>query len=206
MSGVIGVVDDDVVSSSNLQRQVIHRDADIGVPKVFSAQKAIAALNPHIEVLPYQRRLSVQDAPDLIAEYDLVIDGSDNFDTRYLVNAACVAAGKPLISGAISQWEGQLSLYDPAHDAPCYACIFPQAPAPGLAPSCAEAGVVGALPGVVGAMMAAEAIKEIAGAGQSARGRLMIYDALWGESRQITIRRDRECAVCGALDRAAAPA
>jgi len=196
--GRIGVVDDDVVSNSNLQRQVIHRDADIDLPKVFSAQKAIAALNPHIEVLPYQRRLSAQDAPDLIAQYDLVIDGTDNFETRSLVNAACVAAGKPLISGAISQWEGQLSLYDPAHDAPCYACIFPQAPAPGLAPSCAEAGVVGALPGVVGAMMATEAIKEITGAGQSARGRLMIYDALWGESRQIAIRRDPDCAVCAA--------
>jgi molybdopterin/thiamine biosynthesis adenylyltransferase len=143
--GRIGVVDDDVVSNSNLQRQVIHRDADIGLPKVFSAQKAIAALNPHIEVLPYQRRLSAQDAADLIAQYDLVIDGTDNFETRFLVNAACVATGKPLISGAISQWEGQLSLYDPAQGAPCYACVFPQAPAPGLAPSCAEAGVVGAL-------------------------------------------------------------
>ena len=196
--GRIGVVDDDVVSNSNLQRQVIHRDADIGLPKVFSAQKAIAALNPHIEVLPYQRRLSAQDAAELIAQYDLVIDGTDNYETRSLVNAACVVTGKPLISGAISQWEGQLSLFDPAQDAPCYACIFPQAPAPGLAPSCAEAGVVGALPGVVGAMMATEAIKEITGAGQSARGRLMIYDALWGESRQISIRRDPECAVCAA--------
>jgi len=203
--GRIGVVDDDVVSNSNLQRQVLHRDRDIGVAKVFSAQRALAALNPHIEILPYQRRLSATDAPDLIAEYDLVIDGSDNFETRYLVNAACVAAGKPLISGAIAQWEGQVSLYDPAHDAPCYACLFPQAPAPGLAPSCAEAGVVGALPGVVGAMMAAEAIKEITGAGQSARGRLMIYDALWGESRQISVRRNRDCVVCGALDSSPAP-
>lgn len=196
--GQIGVVDDDVVSNSNLQRQVIHRDADIGMPKVFSAQKAMAALNLHIEIRPFNRRLTAVDAEALIAEYDLVLDGTDNFDTRYLVNAACVATGKPLISGAITQWEGQLSLYDPARGAPCYACVFPQAPAPGLAPSCAEAGVVGALPGVVGSMMAAEAIKEITGAGQSARGRLMIYDALWGESRQIGVKRRADCAVCGA--------
>ncbi|MCE5973870.1 HesA/MoeB/ThiF family protein [Sinirhodobacter sp. WL0062] len=196
--GTIGVVDDDEVSNSNLQRQVIHRDADIGKPKVFSAQAAMQALNPFIEVRPYNRRLSAEDAAELVAEYDLVLDGTDNFDTRYLVNAACVAAGKPLISGAIAQWEGQLSLYDPARDAPCYACVFPQAPASGLAPSCAEAGVVGALPGVVGAMMAAEAIKEIVGAGASARGRLMIYDALWGENRQIGVKRRSDCAVCGA--------
>ncbi|KFE36737.1 HesA/MoeB/ThiF family protein [Thioclava atlantica] len=195
--GRIGVIDDDVVSNSNLQRQVIHRDADIGMPKVFSAQKAMLALNPHIEVRPYHRRLGPEEARALIADYDLVIDGSDNFDTRYMVNAACVATERPLISGAITQWEGQLSLYDPARDAPCYACVFPKAPAPGLAPSCAEAGVVGALPGVVGAMMAAETIKEITGAGASARGRLMIYDALWGESRQITVKRRAECAVCG---------
>ncbi|WGT49168.1 HesA/MoeB/ThiF family protein [Thioclava nitratireducens] len=196
-AGRIGVVDDDVVSNSNLQRQVIHRDADLGMPKVFSAQKAMLALNPHIEVLPYNRRLSAADAEGLVAEYDLVLDGTDNFDTRYLVNAACVATGTPLISGAITQWEGQLSLYDPAKGAPCYACVFPEAPAAGLAPTCAEAGVVGALPGVVGSMMATEAIKEITGAGQSARGRLMIYDALWGESRQFGVKRRADCAVCG---------
>lgn len=195
--GTIGVVDDDVVSNSNLQRQVIHRDADIGMPKVFSAQAAMLALNPFITVHPYNRRLQAEDAAALVADYDLVLDGTDNFDTRYLLNAACVAAGKPLLSGAIAQWEGQLSLYDPARGAPCYACVFPQAPAAGLAPSCAEAGVVGALPGVIGAMMAAEAIKEITGAGASARGRLMIYDALWGENRQIAVRRRPDCAVCG---------
>jgi molybdopterin/thiamine biosynthesis adenylyltransferase len=195
--GTIGVADDDVVSNSNLQRQVIHRDADIGMPKVFSAQAAMLSLNPFITVHPYNRRLQAEDAAALVADYDLVLDGTDNFDTRYLLNAACVAAGKPLLSGAIAQWEGQLSLYDPARGAPCYACVFPQAPAAGLAPSCAEAGVVGALPGVIGAMMAAEAIKEITGAGASARGRLMIYDALWGESRQIAVRRRPDCAVCG---------
>ena len=195
--GTIGVIDDDTVSNSNLQRQVIHADDRLGMAKVFSAQAAIGALNPHVTVRPYNRRLTAGDAAALFADYDLVLDGSDNFATRYLVNAAAVAAGRPLISAAITQWEGQISLYDPAGGAPCYACIFPDAPAEGLAPSCAEAGVMGALPGVVGAMMAVEAIKEITGAGKSLRGRMMIYDALWGESRQITLRRRADCPVCG---------
>lgn len=197
--GRIGVIDDDTVSNSNLQRQVIHADARIGMPKVFSAEIAMKALNPFVEVRPYNRRLTAAEAPALFADYDLILDGSDNFDTRYLVNAAAVAAGRPLIAGAIAQWEGQLGLYDPAHGAPCYACVFPEAPAPGLAPSCAEAGVVGALPGVVGAMMAMEAIKEIAGAGQSLRGRMILYDALWGENRQIAVKRRPDCPVCGAV-------
>ncbi|MCL7464453.1 HesA/MoeB/ThiF family protein [Phaeovulum sp. NW3] len=196
--GTVGVIDDDVVSNSNLQRQVIHTDARIGMPKVFSAELQMKALNPYIEVRPYNRRLSEADAPALFAEYDLILDGTDNFATRYMVNAAAVAAGKPLIAGAIAQWEGQLSVYDPARGAPCFACVFPEAPAPGLAPSCAEAGVVGALPGVVGAMMATEAIKEITGAGQGLRGRLLIHDALWGESRQIAVKPRPDCAVCGA--------
>lgn len=196
--GTVGVIDDDVVSNSNLQRQVIHTDARIGMPKVFSAELQMKALNPYIEVRPYNRRLCEADAPALFAEYDLILDGTDNFATRYMVNAAAVAAGKPLIAGAIAQWEGQLSVYDPARGAPCFACVFPEAPAAGLAPSCAEAGVVGALPGVVGAMMATEAIKEITGAGQGLRGRLLIHDALWGESRQIAVKPRPDCAVCGA--------
>ncbi|MCV2870172.1 molybdopterin-synthase adenylyltransferase MoeB [Defluviimonas sp. WL0002] len=195
--GTIGVVDDDTVSSSNLQRQVIHTDARIGQPKVFSAEAAMKALNPFIDVRPYNRRLSAEDAAALFDEYDLVLDGSDNFDTRYMVNAACVAAGKPLISAAITQWEGQISIYDPAHGAPCYACIFPDRPADGLAPACAVAGVMGALPGVVGAMMAVEAIKEITGAGDVLRGRMLIYDALYAEARGISLKRNPDCAVCG---------
>lgn len=197
--GTIGVIDDDTVSNSNLQRQVIHTDARIGMPKVFSAQAAMAALNPFVTVRPYNRRLTAEEAPALFADYDLILDGSDNFPTRLLVNAAAVSAGKPLISGAIAQWEGQLGLFDPARGAPCYACIFPEAPAEGLAPACAEAGVMGALPGVVGAMMAAEAIKEITGAGQSLRGRLLIYDALWGENRTVGLKRRAGCAVCGGV-------
>lgn len=195
--GTIGVIDDDVVSSSNLQRQVLHRDADIGKPKVFSAEAALRALNPFITVRPYNRRLDDTIAAELVADYDLILDGSDNFETRHLVNRACVAAGKPLIAGAIAQWEGQLSLYDPARGAPCLACVFPVIPAAGLAPSCAEAGVVGALPGVIGGMMAAEAIKEITGAGATLRGRLVIHDVLWAESRQITVKRNPGCPVCG---------
>src|SRR6056297_1433084 len=187
--GTIGVIDDDEVDNSNLQRQVIHRDADIGLPKVQSAMAAMQAQNPSVVVRPYQRRLSPEIAEDLFADYDLILDGTDNFETRYLANAAAVAQGKPLISGALSQWEGQLSVFDPARGAPCYQCIFPEEPAPGLAPSCAEAGVLGPLPGGVGAMMAAEAIKIITGAGQALRGEMLIYDALYGESRQIAVGR-----------------
>ena len=195
--GTIGVIDDDVVENANLQRQVIHRDTDIGVAKVFSAQQAMEAQNPSVIVRPYHRRLTEEIAAELFADYDLILDGTDNFSTRYLVNRTAVALGKPLISGALSQWEGQLSVFDPANGAPCYQCIFPEAPAPGLAPSCAEAGVVGPLPGVVGAMMAVEAIKVITGAGQALRGEMLIYDALYGESRKITLTPRADCPVCG---------
>ncbi len=195
--GTIGVIDDDEVENANLQRQVIHRHEDIGKPKVFSAQAAMQAQNPNVIVRPYHRRLSAENAADLFAEYDLILDGTDNFETRYLVNRAAVATGKPLISGALSQWEGQLSVFDPGAGAPCYQCIFPEAPAPGLAPSCSEAGVVGPLPGVIGAMMALEAIKVIAQAGQPLRGAMLIYDALYGETRRIGLARRPDCPVCG---------
>lgn len=195
--GTIGIIDDDVVDNANLQRQVIHRDADIGLPKVFSAQAAMIAQNPYVTVRPYERRLTDEIVEELISEYDLVLDGCDNFETRYLVNRTCVALGKPLISGALTQWEGQLSVFDPANDAPCYQCIFPQAPAPELAPSCAEAGVIGPLPGVVGSMMAVEAIKVITDAGASLRGEMIIYDGLYGESRKITLEPRADCPICG---------
>lgn len=195
--GRIGVIDDDVVDATNLQRQVIHTDARIDMPKVHSAAQAAEAVNPYVEMRPYQRRLSEAFAADLFAEYDLVLDGTDNFDTRYLANRVAVAQGKPLISGALSQWEGQVSVFDPAKGAPCYQCIFPEAPAPGLAPSCAEAGVLGPLPGVVGAMMAVEAVKVITQAGAALRGEMLIYDALYGESRKISLSRRADCPVCG---------
>lgn len=194
--GTIGVIDDDVVDTSNLQRQVIHRDKDIGMAKVFSAKAAMLAQNPHIEVRPYHRRLNREIAATLFSEYDVVLDGSDNFETRYLSNEVAAKLGKPLISGALSQWEGQLSVFDPAGGTPCYACVFPKAPAAGLAPSCAEAGVMGPLPGVVGAMMAGEAIKLITGAGQALRGQMLIYDALYGETRTLALTRAPDCAVC----------
>ena len=196
--GTIGVIDDDIVDNSNLQRQVIHTDARIGMPKVFSAEAAMKAQNPAVQVRPYNRRLTDSDAEALFAEYDLILDGTDNFDTRYLANRTAAALKKPLISGALSQWEGQISTFDPARGTPCYQCIFPEEPAPGLAPSCAIAGVLGPLPGVVGSMMAVEAIKEIAGAGEGLRGRMLIYDALFGESRVITMKPRADCPICGA--------
>ncbi|MCO4846901.1 MAG: HesA/MoeB/ThiF family protein [Yoonia sp.] len=198
--GTIGVIDDDVVDNANLQRQVIHTDARIGDPKVQSAADAMTAQNPFVTVRPYQRRLTAQDAAGIIGDYDLVLDGTDNFDTRYLVNATCVALGKPLIAAALTQWEGQISLYDPASDAPCFACIFPDAPDPALVPTCAEAGVIGPLPGVVGSMMALEAVKEITSAGESLRGRLMIYDALYSQVRVVKAKRQPTCAVCGGTE------
>jgi len=196
--GTIGVIDADVVEGSNLQRQIIHTDGRIGLPKVQSAEIAMRALNPFITVQPYQRRLDEETAAALIADYDLVLDGTDNFDTRYLVNRVCTALGKPLISAAITQWEGQISLYDPAQGSPCYECVFPERPLPGMVPTCAEAGVAAPLPGVVGSLMASEAVKHITGAGETLRGRLMIFDALYAEARVIGIKKRADCPVCAA--------
>jgi molybdopterin/thiamine biosynthesis adenylyltransferase len=195
--GTIGVIEDDIVENANLQRQIIHRDEDIGVPKVFSAQNAMRAQNPHIEVRAYHRRLTKDILPELFAEYDLILDGCDNFETRYLVNETANALGKPLISGALSQWEGQLSVFDPANGTPCYQCVFPNAPAADLAPACSEAGVIGPLPGVIGAMMAQEAIKLITGAGHVLRAEMLIYDGLYGETRKLTLKRRDDCPTCG---------
>ena len=194
--GCIGIMDADVVDASNLQRQIIHKDKGIGLAKVQSAREAIFALNPYVTVRPYQRRFDA-DTAAVLQDYDLVLDGSDNFDTRYLVNKMAAQAGIPLISAAITQWEGQISLYDPAHGMPCYECIFPDRPAPGLVPTCAEAGVAAPLPGVIGAMMAMEAVKHITQAGLTLRGRLLIHDALYAETRVIEITRRSDCPVCG---------
>lgn len=194
--GTIGVIDDDTVDASNLQRQVIHRDGWVGMPKVQAAATAMKELNPHVALRPYNRRLTDDIAADMIADYDLVLDGCDNFDTRYLVNRVCVATGVPLISAAMTQWEGQISVYDPAGGTPCYACVFPNRPAPGLVPTCAEAGVIGPLPGVMGSMMALEALKVLTGAGESLRGRLLIYDALFAEMRVMVAKPRADCPVC----------
>ena len=193
--GRITLVDDDVVSRSNLQRQVIYRDDLRGEPKAYAAAQAMMALNPHVDVTPLIRRIGAGDA-DLVAGHDLVIDGTDSHGSRAGVNAACVAAGVPLLSGAIARWEGQVTLFDPARGAPCMACLFPDAPAAQM--PCAEAGVIGALPGVIGSMMALEAIKHLTGAGQGLAGRLVLYDGLHAETRVIGCARDPDCAVCGA--------
>lgn len=195
--GMIGIVDDDVVEVSNLQRQVIHATARVGEKKTASAAKALRALNPHVAVAEHDLRLDADNAGDLFAGYDLILDGTDNFPIRLAINAAAVAARVPVVGGMLSQWEGQLAVWDPAHGGPCLACIFPEAPAAGLAPSCAEAGVLGPLPGIIGTMMAGEAVKLITGAGEPLRGRLLIWDALHAEPRVIRLRRDPGCAVCG---------
>ncbi len=197
--GRLGIVDDDAVSLSNLQRQILYSTEDIGAAKTERAKAALGQINPHVSVDLHPVRLDACNADELVSQYDLVLDGSDNFATRYLVNAACVRAKKPLISAAMSQWEGQISVYDPNTGGPCYRCVFPEAPAEGLAPNCAQAGVMGALAGVMGSMMASEAIKVITGAGAPLRGALYIYDALYGESRKLSLSQRQDCPDCGAI-------
>ena len=197
--GTIGVIDDDTVSTSNLQRQIIHADADFGSPKVHSAAKRIRAINPHVSVRAYNQRLTPEVAPEIFADYDLIVDGTDTFATRQMVNDAAVAASKPLIAGAITQWEGQVTIYDPAAGAPCLTCLFPKAPAAGLAPSCAEAGVIGALPGIIGSIMALETIKEITGAGTTLRGILLLWDGLDADARRISVAKRPDCPTCGSI-------
>jgi molybdopterin/thiamine biosynthesis adenylyltransferase len=194
--GTIGVIDDDTVENANLQRQVIHTEERIGTHKVFSAKAQMLAQNPHIEVKPYNRRLDEEIAEELIADYDLILEGSDNFETRYLVNKIAVEQQKPMVSGALSQWEGQISVFDPARKGPCYQCIFPEKPADGLAPSCAEAGVFAPLPGVIGTMMAGEAMKLILKTGATLTGSMLIYDAHFGVTRQIRLNKRTDCPIC----------
>jgi adenylyltransferase/sulfurtransferase len=197
--GRLTIIDDDAVSLSNLQRQVLHATSRVGMPKGESARAALAEVNPGVETELRETRLTGANAEALLAGHDLVLDGSDNFDTRYLANAVCARLRIPLIAAAIGQWEGQISTYKPWEGGPCYACIFPRRPAEGLAPSCAEAGVLGALAGVMGAMQAGEAVKEIAGAGESLSGRLLLWDALGAEARTIRVRRRESCEVCAVL-------
>lgn len=194
--GTVGVIDDDTVENVNLQRQIIHLDRNIGMPKVHSAAEAMKAQNPFVTVRPYARRLTGDIAAELFADYDLVLDGTDNFETRRLVNVTAVETNTPLIAAALTQWEGQISLYDPANGGPCYQCVFPETPDPALVPDCAAAGVVAPLPGVIGAMMAVEAIKRITGAGDGLSGRLMIYDALYAQTRIISVKSRADCPVC----------
>ncbi|MCC7384681.1 MAG: molybdopterin-synthase adenylyltransferase MoeB [Deltaproteobacteria bacterium] len=195
--GTIGVVDPDIVDRSNLQRQILHRDQDIGVPKVDSAERAMLDLNPDVRVVKYAERLSSQNVMRILdAGWDVVIDGCDNFPTRYLVNDACVFRRLPNVHGSIFRFEGQVSVFAPHIGGPCYRCLYPEPPPPGVAPSCAEAGVIGALPGVIGTMQAIEAIKLTLGAGRSLIGRLLQYDALEQSWQELRLRRDPKCRVC----------
>jgi molybdopterin/thiamine biosynthesis adenylyltransferase len=194
--GTIGIIDNDVVSLSNLQRQILYREHDVGKSKVFATQKNILEINPHIEIKPYNRLLDSRNAQKLISEYDIIIDGSDNLKTRHLVNFACVKEKKPLISGAISQWEGQISLFDPSKNYPCYSCIFPESDKENLTRSCADVGVLSSLPGVIGSLMAVEAIKEITAVGDSLRGKLFLYDAMSCKTIKIEAERNKNCKVC----------
>lgn len=196
--GRIGLADPDTVSLSNLQRQIIYRTSDAGRPKGLAAAEALRALNPLVDIHALRRKVMAGDVR-LIQEYDLVLDGTDGFEDRAAINDACVAAGVPLIAGAISQWEGQLTSYDPTSGGPCFTCIFPNAPAPGLQLPCAEAGVAGPLPGVIGSMMALEAIRQITGAGRNMVGQMLVYDGLYGETRNIAIKRRPDCPVCSGV-------
>jgi molybdopterin/thiamine biosynthesis adenylyltransferase/rhodanese-related sulfurtransferase len=194
--GTLGIVDHDVVDLSNLQRQVLHETPAVGERKTRSASRRIAGINPHVQVETFDTRLSSTNAREIIRGFDLVLDGSDNFPTRYLVNDACVLEGKPLVSGSILRFEGQLSLFA-TPDGPCYRCLFAEPPAADLVPSCADAGVLGVLPGIIGTLQALEAIKWIVGLGRSAAGRLLVFDALQLRLREVVVRRDPACVVCG---------
>ena len=194
--GRIGIVDFDVVDYSNLQRQIIHGTPDVGRPKLDSARDSLAAINPEVDVETHNLALSSGNALDLFREYDIIVDGTDNFPTRYLVNDACVLLGKPNCYGSIFRFEGQASVFG-APDGPCYRCLYPEPPPPGLVPSCAEGGVLGILPGVVGTIQATEAVKLIMGAGEPLIGRFLIYDALRMRFRELKLRKDPDCPVCG---------
>ena len=195
--GTIGIVDPDRVDLSNLQRQVVHGTSDLGRLKTESARDRLADLNPEIELVLHPERLTSTNALDLIRPYHIVLDGSDNFPTRYLVNDACALLGRPYVYGSILRFEGQVSLFDAA-GGPCYRCLFAEPPPPQLVPGCAEAGVIGVLPGIVGSLMALEAIKWSLGRGESLLGRLLVFDALRARFREVRVRKDPECPLCGA--------
>jgi sulfur-carrier protein adenylyltransferase/sulfurtransferase len=194
--GRIGIVDFDVVDFSNLQRQVIHGTPDVGRSKLASAKDRLLALNPHVTIDTYETALSSKNALELFKPYDVILDGTDNFPTRYLTNDACVLLGKPNAYGSIFRFEGQASVFA-TKNGPCYRCLYPEPPPPGLVPSCAEGGVLGVLPGVVGTIQATEAIKLIMGIGEPLIGRFLIYDALRMKFRELKLKKDPDCPVCG---------
>jgi sulfur-carrier protein adenylyltransferase/sulfurtransferase len=195
--GRLGIVDADVVDASNLQRQIVHSTEALGEPKVDSARRAVEALNPDVEVVTYKERLGSDNIDRILADgWDVIVDGADNFPTRYLVNDASVWHGIPVVHGSIFRFEGQVTVFSP-HKGPCYRCLFPQPPPPELAPSCAEGGVLGVLPGIIGSLQASEALKLALGIGDPLVGRLLLFDALAAEFSEVTLRRDPACPVCG---------
>ncbi len=194
--GRLGLVDDDLVDLSNLHRQVLHDTSWVGRPKVDSARARLAAMNPEVDIVTHEVRLDSSNALEILRGWDLVVDGSDNFPTRYLVNDACFFSGIPFVYGAVLRFDGQASVFGTAAG-PCYRCLFPEPPPPGLIPNCADAGVLGVLPGIVGSIQALEAIKLVLGTGDTLAGRLLLIDALQMEFRELKIRRDPSCALCG---------
>ena len=194
--GTLGIVEFDTVDMTNLQRQVLHGTKDVGRKKVDSARERIADLNPNVKVVPHETRLTSDNALEIIREYDLVVDGTDNFQTRYLVNDACVLLGKPNVYGSIFRFEGQSTVFCTA-DGPCYRCLYPEPPPPGMVPSCAEGGVLGILPGLLGLVQATETVKLITGIGETLAGRLLLVDALRMQFRTVKLRKDPRCPACG---------
>jgi adenylyltransferase/sulfurtransferase len=195
--GKLGLVDFDTVDYSNLQRQILHTDADVGRPKTESAKETIHGINPNVEVVLHNTRITSENALDLIRPYDIVVDGTDNFPTRYLTNDACVLLKKPNVYGSIFRFEGQASVFAPHLGGPCYRCLYPEPPPPGMVPSCAEGGVLGVLPGIIGCLQAAEILKLAIGRGSSLVGRLLLFNALELKFRELKLRRDPQCPLCG---------
>jgi len=195
--GKIAIVDFDTVDYSNLQRQLLHTDADVGHPKTESAKETLNGINPNVEVVLHQARITSENALDLIRPYDIVVDGTDNFPTRYLTNDACVLLKKPNVYGSIFRFEGQASVFAPHLGGPCYRCLYPEPPPPGMVPSCAEGGVLGVLPGIIGCIQATEVLKLAIGKGNPLVGRLLLFNALDMKFRELKLRRDPECPVCG---------
>ena len=194
--GTIGIIDHDKVSLSNLQRQVIYSTKQVGEQKVFSAADAIYKLNSNVNIRPYNRQLNSEIAEEIFSEYDVVVDGTDNFETRYISNSAAVKTKKPLVSGALSQWEGQVSVFAPHEGGPCYECVFPTPPKDDLVITCSEGGVFSPLPGVIGSVMAVETLKILSHSGDVLLGQMFIYDGLKGESRKIKINPSKKCPIC----------
>lgn len=204
--GTLGIVDDDRVELSNLQRQIIHGTADIGAFKTESAARSVDRINPDVAVVRHRMRLTAENVLDIIADYDVIADGTDNFETRFLLNDACYFAKKPLVSGAMLQFDGQVSCFRAFEpDKPCYRCLYPAPPSPELAHTCGEAGVLGALPGVIGSLQAVEVVKELLGIGETLAGGLLLYDALQGEIRRIRVPKNPDCPLCGSHPKITAP-